>query len=455
MRLIRGGVEAGAPEERREDVPVTLGVETDGERRPFVLDTAARLRHLYIAGQPGAGKSTAILNLIRHDLAAGTGCCLLDPHGGLVDRVLATAAPESEQLDRIVVVDAADSERPVGIDLLRWRDEHEQDMVVQFFLGLLARLYLAEHQGPMLHQAVRHALLLVMTARRSLAEFPLVFSHPPYLKRLLTQCTDPFVRRYFEQIWNKTSEYHKSEYLAYFTSKFGPFFEDRLMRNILAQAGGGLDFDSVLAERKVVLVNLARGRIGDLNASLLGQILLHLIRRSAMRRDPLSSPSLFNLYIDEAHEFAGGELRELVTAMRKFGVGVTLANQTIDDFYPRVRDTILGSVGTFLVLRQGPHSTLEALTQPRFDCRDLMRLPDFTAVACRTSAEGFVPPRSLRLKSPPKRQDEAQAEAIRRASAARHARPRAEVEAELLRAAEGLDAGESREGKDKASEVQA
>ncbi len=206
-----------------------------------------------------------------------------------------------------------------------------------------------------------------------------------------------------------------------------------------------------MAAGQVVLVNLARGRIGDANARLLGQILLHLIRRSAMRRDPAATPPLFNVYVDEAHEFAGGELRELVTAMRKFSVGVTLANQSIEDFHPRVRDTILGSVGTFVILRQGPgtDANLEALTQPRFDRSDLMRLPDFTAIVCTSPGERFVAPQRVRLALPPRSTDAAQAGAIRRASAARYGRPRAEVEAELLRVVDGegnaFDAAE-REG---------
>lgn len=378
-----------------------------------------------------------------HDLASNTGCCLLDPHGGLIDLILAARHPETGQLDRIVVVDAADADFPVGIDLLSARTEYEQDLVVQFFLGLFTRMYLPEQQGPMLSQAVRNALLLLMDARRTLAEFPLIFSHPAYLQRLLANCRDPFVKRYFERIWNKTTEFHKSESLAYFTSKFSPFFEDRLMRNILAQRGGGLDFDTAMAEGKVVLVNLARGRIGDANASLLGQILLHLVRRSAMRRDPAATPPLFNVYVDEAHEFAGGELRELVTAMRKFGVGVTLANQSIENFHPRVRNTILGSVGTFVILRQGPttDTILESLTQPRFDHQDLMRLPDFTAVVCTGAGERFVPPQRVRLTPPPRSRNTAQAAAVRRASAGRYGRPRAQVEAALLRAVDGSEPG--------------
>jgi DNA helicase HerA-like ATPase len=443
LRVVRGGLETRKAPAARAEQGFELGIETDREERRLRIEPAARLRHLYVCGQPGAGKSTLLLNLVRRDLATGTGCCVLDPHGGLVDSILAACRPTPEQARRIVVVDAADNERPVGIDLMSARSEYEQDLVVQFFLGLFSRLYLAEHQGPVFHQAVRNGLLLLMQAERTLAEFPLVFTDKAYLKRLLERCTDPFVRRYFEKMWNGMAEFHRSEQLSYLTSKLAPFYEDRLMRGMLAQRGG-LDLDACMAEGRVVLVNLARGRIGDANAALLGQILLHLIRRSAMRRDPSAELSPFHLYIDEAHEFAGRELRELVTAMRKFAVGVTLANQSIDDFAPWVRDTILGSVATFVILRQGAGASpsIEALAGPRFDQRDLMRLPDFTAIAWSGVAADLARPRRVRLSAPPQSRHTELAAEIRRLSAARYGRPRAEVERELLRAADGGEVSE-------------
>jgi hypothetical protein len=441
LRLISG--RNGRHESRRhrpaQPEPFVLGRDAGGF--PCILESAARARHLCITGMPGAGKSTLLLNLVHHDLRSKTGCLLLDPHGGLSDDILASYCGDPTDLERVVVVDAADAEHPVGIDLLNARTEYEQDLVVQFFLGLFAHLYLAEHQGPIFHQAMRNGLLLLMTTGRSLAEFPLVFTDKRYLDGLLRSCPDPFVRRYFEKVWKNTADFHKSESLAYFTSKFSPFFEDRLTRNILAQRGGGLDLDAVLAEGKVVLVNLARGRIGDANASLLGQILLHLVRRAAMRRNPTDTPPLFNLYVDEAHEFAGAELRELVTAMRKFALGVTLANQSIDDFHPRVRDTLLGSVGTFVILRQGPETPLDVLTEPRFDRSDLGRLPDYHAVVCRSAGECYVPPAAIRLSSPPRSRRAEQAAAVRQISARRYGRPRAAVEAALLRVVDGGSTG--------------
>lgn len=419
----------------RQAPPFAVGTEVDSRQQPCLLKAADRLRHVYVAGQPGTGKSTLLRNLVLHDLAAGTGACLIDPHGGLIDDILGCARLTSEQRARIIVVDVADREFPVGINLLDARSETEEDLTVQFFLTLFSSMYLLEHQGPVLAQATRNGLLVLMGAKRTLAEYPLLFSDDEFLKAVLeSNGIDPFARRYFDRVWRKTVPVHRSEHLAYFTSKFSPFFDDRIMRNILAQRQG-LSFDEVMADNKVVLISLARGHIGDMNARLLGQIVLHLVRRSAMRRSLTASSAPFHVYVDEAHELSGGELREMLTALRKFGVGMTLANQGLSEFPHALRHTIMSSVGTFLVLRQGAENAgaFNLFVQPRFDHCDLVRLPDYEAVICLTQRSGYVAPKRVRLSAPPKASAPRQVELCRQASASRYGRPRREVEAELLR----------------------
>jgi DNA helicase HerA-like ATPase len=413
--------------------PFLLGVETDRAARPCFIDESDRLRHAYIPGQPGTGKSTLLRNLFLHDLATGTGACLIDPHGGLIDDILGCARLTKEQRDRIIVVDVANREFPVGINLLDTRNETEQDLTVQFFLSLFSDMYLLEHQGPVFRQAALNGLLVLMGGRRTLAEFPLLFSDNDFLKAVLrSDGIDPFARRYFERLWTSTTPFHRSENLAYFTSKFSPFFDDRIMRNVLAQPCG-LRFDEIIDDAKVVLISLARGHIGDVNARMLGQIVLHLIRRSAMRRSP-REPEPFHVYVDEAHELSGTELREMLTGLRKFGVGMTLANQAPTNFPPSLRRTIMSSVGTFVVLRQGAETadSFDALLQPRFDEPDLIRLPDHHAIVSLSNRSGYVPPQRLRLNPPPRAWSRDQVERIRRASAERYGRPRREVETELL-----------------------
>lgn len=440
MRVIHGGRMRQRPREGSDTLEFPLGTEdAPGGRNP-ALSPQSRPRHLYISGQPGTGKSTLLRNLVQHDINVGTGCCLIDPHGGLVDDILSTARPTRDQARRIIVVDVADVVRPIGIDLIAARTEREQDLAIQFFLGLFKHLYLAEHQGPIFDQALRNGLSLLMHSGGTLAEFYLIFTDRAYLKSRLDRCHDPFVRRYFDKVWNAMTNSQRTESLAYVTSKFSMFHDDRLMRGILAQRGG-LDFDACIADGFVVLVSLARGHVGDSNAALLGHILLHLVRRSAMRRDPAGELCPFHLYVDEAHELSGPELSELLTATRKFGIGITLANQSSDDFHLRVRNSLFGSVATFVALRQGLRSSfeMEPMTLPRFDQRDLARLPDHTAIAWSSVEPSLAQPLRVRLNPSPRWRDPRTHHLLRRASALRFGRPRADVEASLLAATDPAD----------------
>lgn len=439
LRLVH---DAGRRVERAADAEaephrVRLGAEADPPHTPFALDTASRARHMLLTGMPGTGKSTVLMNLVLDDLASGTGACLIDPHGALVDSILARCDPARHDLDRIVVVDAAERACPIGIDLLAVRDEDEQDLVVQFFLALFQRMFLLEQQGPIFFQATRHGLLLLMQTHGTLAEFSSIFADKDYLKRRLEQCQDPWVRRYFEKTWLGQSDFLRSETLAYITSKFSGLVEDRLMRNIFAQQGG-LDIEAAMAERKVVLVSLSQARLGDINARLLAQILQQKFRMAAMRRDAAAAPPLFNLYVDEAHEMRSTVMLEILTGTRKFGLGLTLANQSLGDYPSYLQDTIFGSVASFVTLRQGTDvdGRLRYLGSPRFGLDDLLRLRDYEAVAVCLADASRGRPRKIRLDPPPPLTG-AEPAALRAASAQRYGRPRAEIEAGLLQSLHG------------------
>lgn len=152
----------------------SIGKEKAKPHFPFAVPHSERKRHLYISGKPGTGKSTLIQNLVIQDIIRGTGCCLIDPHGDLVDEILASIPPWAT--NKVVVFDPSLTRRPIGLNLLTAKNEREQDSVVQFFLHLFETLYLQEHQGPMFFQAIRNGLLLLMEAGGSLVELPLSFS---------------------------------------------------------------------------------------------------------------------------------------------------------------------------------------------------------------------------------------------------------------------------------------
>lgn len=430
LRLIRGGRETAVP-----SWVLVCGLRdaARGTEDRALLEAlrARRELGLYLSGLPGVGKSTFLLHRILEDLQAGHGCCVLDPHADLVASVLARCrTPE-----RVVLFDPADTDWPIGLDLMDARTERAQDMAIQFMIDLYEQLFLPDHQGPMLHQSLRHGMRLVMESGGTLPEVVLCFTNPDYLKGRLAKCRDSWVRSYFERVWLKISEGSRGEHLAYFTSKLSTFLDDRMLRNILGQKGG-VDLGEFLRGGGVFLANLARGAIGDLNARLLGMILLHKLERATLEQGamPADRRRPIRIYVDEFHEFATRGLINFLGAARKFNVGLTLAHQRLETLPASVQEAVLGSIGHTVLFRQGSGEGLGALPSlvwPRFGERELIRLPNFHAVARVTGPDGR--PRLGRLVVPrPGPATDGLADRIRESSRRRFARPRREVDKDIL-----------------------
>ncbi|MGH8546175.1 MAG: type IV secretory system conjugative DNA transfer family protein [Gammaproteobacteria bacterium] len=419
---------------------ICIGKETTSPYSPFSLPLSERRRHLYICGKPGTGKSTLIQNLVLQDIASGIGCCVIDPHGDLVDDVLASIP--AQQTARVVVFDPSLSKRPIGINLLNAKNEIEQDSVVQFFLHLFETLYLREHQGPMFFQAIRNGLVLLMDAGGTLAELPMLFFDKDFRKTCLAKARDPLVKRYWEQLFEKQGNLGNSDYLAYFTSKISHFIDDRTLRVVLSQKKG-LEVSKIVKEGYVLLCDLSQGKIGQLNSRLLGMLILHLLERETLRRaqvriDPNSldrDRPLFNIYVDEFHEFFALELNHILSSARKYNVGVTLATQHPDQIGATCIESILANVAAHVVFRQGlPGAELLAeLMQPRFSSQDLLSLPDFEAIIKITSGGTFNAPRRIVLLPKPRPLTPEHQNRLRSESSKRYGRNRRTIERELVR----------------------
>ena len=378
-------------------------VERKGGRTPFFLPNSARNLHLYISGKPGTGKSTLLMNLALKDILCGRGCCVIDPHGDLVENLLERVPDQTRFADRIVLFDPADVERPVGLNILQDITEDEQDATVQFMISLFNRLYLPDSMGPMFYQAIRNGLLLIMENRGTLSDLPLIFEDDEYLRGFLNRCQTVWVRNYFEKVWKKWGNDHKAEYSAYYSSKFSHFVENRMLRNILCQRQG-LDVKGLLNGNRIILVNLSRGKIGDLNAKLLGLLMMYSLERSMLRRAeiPEHERTLFNVYIDEFQEFTTNTLDSFLSSARKYKVGLHLANQSLHQLPREIYDAVLANTGTFILFRQGMESArvLSNMTFPKYDERDLVRIPDYHAVVHGVIDGRYGDPETVRIKTP-------------------------------------------------------
>jgi len=371
--------------------------------------------------------------MVLDDIRAGRACCVLDPHDDLIRAILARCPEDDTLLRRIILFDPSDTDWPVGLNLLDAKTERARDLAIQFMLDLFEEMYLLEHQGPVLHQAVRHGMRLLMELGGSLVELPILFTERDFLRGKLSQSEDPWVRHYFEKVWLEITE-DRGGWHAYLTSKLSPFLDDHILRRIVGQREG-LNLNAALSNGGVVLANLARGEIGERNSGLLGRILLHKLEQLTVERSglpPEARPRL-HVYVDEFQEFAASSLAQFLAAARKFNVGLTFAHQRLESLDKRLQENILGSVGHAILFRQGAGDMFRIVPQLvwPFGERELGSLPNYEAIVRVTGINGCRAIGRLRVP-PPGAPVSGALDRVRFLTRAHVARRRDEVEQELL-----------------------
>jgi len=353
-------------------------------------------RHVYVVGATGTGKSTLLASMIRQDVAAGRGIMLIDPHGDLFAEIRDHLPHEI--MRRALLADAGDLINPFALNLLAIEDDHtgmQRNFVCNQLIHMFKRLLYAdcpEAFGPMFEAYFRNALMLLMDAegpQANLADFERIFGDRTWRQRLLTKCGDPAVLRFWTEIAGHAGGEAKLENIApYICSKLTQLTGNPVLRPILAAASPGLDLPGALAEGRVVLCNLAKGRIGGPDAALLGGILTIRLFAAAMARSslPPGERTSFRLYLDEFQTYASDTLGQMLAECRKFGLELVLANQSIGQVDGRGADighAILANVGSLLAFRVGPMDArlLADWFAPDVSGRALARQPDRTFTA--------------------------------------------------------------------------
>lgn len=328
------------------------------EKRSVILTPEDRRHHVYMVGKTGTGKSTLFQNAMLQDITAGHGCCFIDPHGESIDWLL-ERIPQ-ERLEDVVLVDPSDREMPLALNLLEWRTEEEKDFLVAEAIALFYKLFDPDQQGvigPQFEHWMRNAALTVMAdpAGGTLIEIPRLFTDRRFEARKRRFVTDPVVRVFWDEQLKKTSDFHRSEMLNYFSSKFGRFMTNTLVRNLLGQTRSSIDMERILDERKILLVNLSKGKIGEMPAALLGLILTAKLHGAAMRRAhrPPEERTPFYLYIDEFHNLVTDTFVSLLSEIRKYGIAIHLTNQYVAQLPESVRNAVLGNARTIIAFQVG------------------------------------------------------------------------------------------------------
>lgn len=417
-----------------------LGVnEVNGSARSVLLPEESRFHHLWAVGQTGTGKSTFLEAQILQDVGARRGVIVMDPHGDLI-RNLCGKIPRRRLAD-VILFDPADTEYPLGINPLDAEGEDARTLVVSSFIGLLRKLYDPHQQGivgPRFEHAARNGLLSVMSLpeRGTLIEVVRLFQDASFMREVIPHITDPLVRRYWTDQIARTNDFHLSEVLDWIVSKFGHFVTDPLLRRIIGQSHSGFSFRQAMDEGKIVLLSLAKGRLGSENANFLGLILLPMILHAALSRADLPERKRrpVALYVDEFQNYATDSLAQMLAEARKYRMALTLANQHVGQLTPEIRDAVVGNVGSVLAFRLGLSDAvaLAQLLEPSpLAAEHLVGLPNFTAYGRALIAGQHTPVFTLRTQPARERFAEARLRAVREHTRATYARPRAVVDAEI------------------------
>ncbi len=353
-----------------------------GVTRKVYISDSDRRRHLYIIGKTGTGKSELLRDLVLQDIRSGKGVCLIDPHD-LAEDLLGYIPPE--RAEDVIYFDPSDTERPMGLNLLEAYNEEQQHFITTAIINLMYKLYDPYKTGiigPRFEHAIRNAMLTVMAEPgNTFVEVVRCLTDSKFVQELLPKVTDPMVRRYWTDQIAQTADFHKSEVLDYIVSKFGRFVTNKMMRNIIGQSKSAFDFRKVMDEGKILIINLAKGKIGEENSSFLGLVMIPRILIGAMSRAdvPEEKRRDFYLYVDEFQNFATPDFAQILSEARKFRLNLTVANQFIGQMEEEVKNAVFGNVGTIVAFRVGVSDAnyLAREYQPVFAEDDLLNIDRF------------------------------------------------------------------------------
>ncbi len=362
-----------------------------GELKEVRITDDDRRRHVYAIGQTGTGKSNFLANMILGDIRRGKGVAVIDPHGDLVEDILGAVPPERQE--EVILFDPGNLKMPVGLNMLEYdfSKPEEKTSIVNEMLQIFDKLYdLKTTGGPMFEQYMRNALLLLMEDAENepatLMEVARVFSDAEFRRRKLARIKNPVVIDFWEKEAVKAGgEAALQNITPYVTSKFNNFTANDYMRPIVGQVKSAFNFREIMDSGKILLVNLSKGRVGDLNANLLGMIFVGKILMASLGRADIeqSQRKDFYLFIDEFQNFTTDSIATILSEARKYKLNLTIAHQFIAQLSDKIRDAVFGNVGSTIAFRVGPKDAefLVKTFEPVFTESDLINIDNYNAYA--------------------------------------------------------------------------
>ena len=417
---------------------VVLGTnEFRGQTTTVRMAPEDRLRHLYVIGQTGTGKTSFMKTLIQQDIMNGEGVCFIDPHGSDILDILAAIPPE--RYEDVIYFDPAYIDRPFGLNLLEYdpRFPEQKTFIVNEILAIFKRLYgdVPESMGPAFEQYFRNATLLIMedpASGSTLLDIGRVLSNAQFRNYKLAHSNNPVVNQFWNEIATKAEgEASLQNIVPYITNKFDDFTANDFMRPIIGQQESSFKFREVMDTKKILLVNLSKGRLGERNANLLGLILVGKLFMAALSRadSPGTQFPPFYLYIDEFQNITTDSIPGILSEARKYKLSLTIAHQFLSQVDEKIRDAVFGNVGSMAVFRVGEEdgAFFEKQFAPVFKALDFVNIENYNAYT-RMLARG-VPQKPFNFRSlPPEKGNQDQVDDLRQLSYLTYGRDRATIE---------------------------
>ncbi len=341
-----------------------------------------RLRHFYAIGQTGTGKSTLLKNMFVQDMRNGDGCCYIDPHGSDIVDLLASVP--KERYKDVIYFDPAFPDRPMSINMMEYDPKfpEQKTMVVNEILSIFEKLFgkVPESLGPMFQQYFRNAAMLALEGMEpgtmTIADIVRILSNAKFRRACLEKSKNPIVNEFWKEVAEKAGgEASLENVVPYITSKTDIFLANDIMRPILAQPKSSFNFRKMMDEKKIFLGNLSKGRLGDINAEVLGLFIVGKMTQAALSRADTKAGTLptFYLYIDEFQNFTTPSISVILSEARKYGLSLQVAHQYIKQLDEKIRDAVFGNVGTKMIFRVGVEDAefLEKTLKPEFSAKDI------------------------------------------------------------------------------------
>lgn len=348
-------------------------------RRLFGIKEKNRRAHIYVIGKTGTGKSTLIENMVVSDIKDGNGVALIDPHGDLAEKIL-TLIPR-ERIKDVIYFNPADIEYPIAFNPLEKIHSDFHDLVASGLIAVFKKIW-ADFWGPRLEHILRYSIMTLLEYPGStLLDIPRLLTDGDFRKTVLSKVKHPQVRAFWFSEYDKYSAWMRSSAIAPILNKIGQFLVSIPLRNIVGQRNNTFKLRTVMDEKKILLVNLAKGKIGEDNCALLGAMLVTRMQLAAMSRAnlPESQRDSFYLYVDEMHNFITLSFADVLSEARKYGLSLTLAHQYIEQLDSEIRAAVFGNVGTMITFRLGAKDAryLAREFSPVFTESDIINLPNY------------------------------------------------------------------------------